>query len=130
MFQQIVHVLMKKPPVFSAATSVPRIVSSGMLKHPALKGSSKIDLLLFASKKIKFLETYQQWAQEGSKVNTDLQYLLNQHKPLAYKDKLIIFFFIIRGTYLTFPVVKLRGRYRKESISASIFVVLAYILFS
>ena len=50
----------KKPPVFSAATSVPRIVSSGTLKHPALKGSSKIDLLLFASKKIKFLETYQQ----------------------------------------------------------------------
>ena len=45
MFQQILHVLMKKPPVFSAATSVPRIVSSGMLKHPALKGSSKIDLL-------------------------------------------------------------------------------------
>ena len=81
-----------KPPVFSAETSVPRIVSSGTLKHPALKGSSKIDLLLFASKKIKFLETYQQWAQEGSKVNTDPQLLLNQHKPSAYKDKLINLF--------------------------------------
>ena len=85
---------------------------------------------LITSNKNNILGIYQQWAQEGSRVNTDPQILLNQHKPSAFQNKHIIKNSFFRQTYLTFPVVKLRGRYRKESIRLNIFVVLAYILFS